>query len=85
MKCSICGKEVKIGYTIIGNRVLCRECGTEYDELVAELTAELLEAKILGNKPDLKKIINEERLGKFKPLKAFIKRDVLTSYIRHAK
>jgi len=47
--CSICGKNVTMGYTIIRNKVYCDECSEKLDDLLDEIIAEALTQYINTN------------------------------------
>jgi len=79
-KCSVCGKEFNTGATIIRNKILCPDCGEEFDELIESYIAEYLEAKIHG-KPvktvDEHLKANADKLKKFGIRPTFVKTLIL--------
>ena len=82
--CSICGKKFDKGATIIGTLILCPDCGNEYDELIAEITSEILEKRIKNEPIDVNAILSkyQKKLEKFDKIKARIKMTVLSNVFR---
>jgi len=83
-RCSICGKEFRQGATIIGTVILCPECANEYDELIADITSEILEKKLKGEQIDINSVMKkyQDRLEKFNMIKGRMKMTILANILR---
>ena len=82
--CSICGRKFDRGATIIGTKVLCPDCGEEYDELIAEMIYDVLSEYLKNGKIDVESVLNKhkDKLKKFEKMKNRIKVMVIREVLR---